>query len=143
VVTGFIGATLTGKTTTLGRNSSDYSAAIVGDVIDADEVWLWTDVDGVFDRDPRVRECLSDHVAASDELTLLEELTYDEALQMANCGAKVIHPRTIEPLREREIVLRIRNTFRPEHPGTRIGSGGNSRATTVASAPLAEESAAQ
>jgi aspartokinase/homoserine dehydrogenase 1 len=143
VVTGFIGATLEGETTTLGRNSSDYSAAIVGDVIDADEVWLWTDVDGVFDGDPRGGAGLEDEGAAGAEFTLLEELTYDEALHLANRGAKVIHPRTIEPLREKDIVLRIRNTFRPEHPGTRIGGGGNGRPATDASAPLAEESAAQ
>ncbi len=143
VVTGFIGATITGETTTLGRNSSDYSAAIVGDVIDADEVWLWTDVDGVFDSDPRGRVGLADEDTATGDFTLLEELTYDEALHMANRGAKVIHPRTIEPLREKDIVLRIRNTFRPEHPGTRICGGGNARAASDASAPLAEESAAQ
>ncbi|HUK31842.1 MAG TPA: aspartate kinase [Candidatus Acidoferrum sp.] len=143
VVTGFIGATLARETTTLGRNSSDYSAAIVGDVIDADEVWLWTDVDGVFDSDPRRREGLQDEDAEGQELTLLDELSYDQALHMANGGAKVIHPRTIEPLREKEIVLRIRNTFRPEHPGTRISGGGNARPGTGAPAPLAAERAAR
>jgi aspartokinase len=112
-------------------------------VIDADEVWLWTDVDGVFDGDPRGREGMQDDDAAGAELTLLDELTYEEALHMANRGAKVIHPRTIEPLREKEIVLRIRNTFRPEHPGTRISGGGNARPAAAESAPLAEESAAQ
>lgn len=115
VVTGFIGATLSGEVTTLGRNSSDFSAAIVGDALDADEVCLWTDVDGVFDRDPRgARD-------SADGFTLLEHLSYDEALDMAERGAKVVHPRTIHPLREKNIILRIRNTFRPEHSGTRIG----------------------
>ena len=115
VVTGFIGATTEGEITTLGRNSSDFSAAIVGDALDADEVCLWTDVDGVYDRDPR-SACESD-----GDFTLLEHLSYDDALQMAERGAKVVHPRTIQPLREKNIILRIRNTFRPEHSGTRIG----------------------
>jgi bifunctional aspartokinase / homoserine dehydrogenase 1 len=115
VVTGFIGATTQGEITTLGRNSSDFSAAIVGDALDADEVCLWTDVDGVYDRDPHRAQ------AAGDDFTLLEHLSYDDALQMAERGAKVVHPRTIQPLREKNIILRIRNTFRPEHSGTRIG----------------------
>jgi aspartokinase/homoserine dehydrogenase 1 len=115
VVTGFIGATSRGEITTLGRNSSDFSAAIVGDAMDADEVCLWTDVDGVYDRDPRGAQ------NSSDDFTLLEHLSYDEALQMAERGAKVVHPGTIHPLREKNIILRIRNTFRPEHSGTRIG----------------------
>jgi aspartate kinase len=115
VVTGFIGATSAGEITTLGRNSSDFSAAIVGAALDADEVCLWTDVDGVYDRDPR-----GVHDSGGD-FTLLEHLSYDEALEMAERGAKVVHPRTIHPLREKNIILRIRNTFRPEHSGTRIG----------------------
>lgn len=115
VVTGFIGATLGGQVTTLGRNSSDFSAAILGDVLDAGEVWLWTDVDGIYDRDPRAD---GNH---TEEFTLLEKLSYDEALELAERGAKVLHPRTIEPLRVKNIGLRVRNTFRPEHPGTRIG----------------------
>lgn len=120
VVTGFIGATLSGEVTTLGRNSSDFSAAILADALNAGEVWLWTDVDGIYDRDPRgPRE-------ASDDVTLLESLTYDEALRLAERGANVLHPRTIEPLRKKKIALRIRNTFRPEHPGTRIGPAARS-----------------
>ncbi len=115
VVTGFIGATAEGEITTLGRNSSDFSAAIVGDALDADEVCLWTDVDGVYDRDPRSAQ------ESAHDFTLLEHLSYDEALQMAERGAKVVHPRTIQPLREKNIILRIRNTFRLEHSGTRIG----------------------
>jgi len=115
VVTGFIGAAPSGEITTLGRNSSDFSAAIVGDALDANEVCLWTDVDGVYDRDPRsARE-------SGGDFTLLEHLSYDEVLEMAERGAKVVHPRTIHPLREKNIILRIRNTFRPEHSGTRIG----------------------
>jgi aspartokinase/homoserine dehydrogenase 1 len=112
VVTGFIGATRDGKITTLGRNSSDYSAAIIGELLDASEVCIWTDVDGVYDRDPR---------GGGESLELLEELSYAEALCLAERGAKVLHPRAIEPLQEKGIALRIRNTFRPEHVGTRIG----------------------
>ena len=115
VVTGFIGATTSGEITTLGRNSSDFSAAIVGDALDADEVCLWTDVDGVYDRDPRSAQ------ETGADFTLLEHLSYDEVLLMAERGAKVVHPRTIRPLQEKNIILRIRNTFRPEHSGTRIG----------------------
>jgi aspartate kinase len=115
VVTGFIGATTAGEITTLGRNSSDFSAAIIGDALDADAVCLWTDVDGVYDRDPhRAQE-------TREDCTLLEHLSYDDALQMAERGAKVVHPRTIQPLQEKNIILRVRNTFRPENPGTRIG----------------------
>jgi bifunctional aspartokinase / homoserine dehydrogenase 1 len=115
VVTGFIGASPSGEITTLGRNSSDFSAAIVGEAMDADEVCLWTDVDGVYDRDPRAAR------DSGGDFTLLEHLSYDEALDMAERGAKVVHPRTIHPLKEKNIILRIRNTFRPEHSGTRIG----------------------
>jgi aspartokinase/homoserine dehydrogenase 1 len=126
VVTGFIGATAAGEITTLGRNSSDFSAAIVGDALDADEVCLWTDVDGVYDRDPRVAQ------NASDDFTLLEHLSYDEALRMAERGAKVVHPGTIHPLRAKNIILRIRNTFRPEHSGTRIGPAAQPLLQSVA-----------
>lgn len=125
VVTGFIGATTNGEITTLGRNSSDFSAAIVGDALDADEVCLWTDVDGVYDRDPR-----DEHYPRGD-FTLLEHLSYDEALEMAERGAKVVHPKTIYPLREKNIILRIRNTFRPEHSGTRIGPSGPLAALSI------------
>ncbi|HVB99293.1 MAG TPA: aspartate kinase, partial [Candidatus Dormibacteraeota bacterium] len=111
----FIGATLSGDVTTLGRNSSDFSAAILADALDASEVWLWTDVDGIYDRDPRGPQ------ESGDEIMPLQSLTYDDALRLAERGAKVLHPRTIEPLRQKKIALRIRNTFHPEHPGTRIG----------------------
>jgi len=116
IVTGFIGATLAGEITTLGRNSSDFSAAIVADALDADELCLWTDVDGVYDRDPRAAQ------NSASDFTLLEHLSYDEALLLAERGAKVLHRGTIQPLREKNIILRIRNTFRPENSGTRIGS---------------------
>lgn len=112
VVTGFIGASRDGRITTLGRNSSDFSATILANAIGADEVSIWTDVDGVFDRDPRTAE---------ETAVLLDELSYEDALRLAANGAKVLHPRTIEPLVKKGIALRIRNTFNHRHPGTWIG----------------------
>ena len=110
VVTGFIGATETGITTTLGRGGSDYSAAILGACLDADEVWTWTDVDGVMTADPNM-------VA---EARVIPTLSYSEVGELAYFGAKVLHPRTIRPVVERGIPLRVKNTFNPASPGTRI-----------------------
>jgi aspartokinase/homoserine dehydrogenase 1 len=110
VVTGFIAATKDGVTTTLGRGGSDYTAAILGACLDSDEVWLWTDVDGVMTADPRV----------VPEARTLPEISYSEAAELSYFGAKVIHPKTILPAVERGIPLRIVNTFNPSHPGTLI-----------------------
>ena len=110
VVTGFIGATADGITTTLGRGGSDYSAGILGAVLPADDVWIWTDVDGVMTADPRM-------VA---EARTLSEITYGEVAELAYYGAKVLHPKTIRPIVEAGIGLRICNTFNPSHPGTRL-----------------------
>jgi aspartokinase/homoserine dehydrogenase 1 len=110
VVAGFIGATTAGVVTTLGRGGSDYSAAILGAALDADEVWIYTDVDGVLTADPRV---------VPDARTL-EVLTYREMSELAYFGAKVLHPKTILPALERGIPLRIRNTFNPAHQGTLV-----------------------
>jgi aspartate kinase len=118
VVTGFIGSARNGAITTLGRNSSDYSAAIVAQLLGASELSIFTDVDGVFDNDPRET---SGRKEIERPPTFLERLSYEEALHLANRGARVLHPKTISPLRERNIALRIRNTFRLEHAGTRIG----------------------
>jgi aspartate kinase len=110
VVTGFIGATPDGVVTTLGRGGSDYSAAILGAAMDADEVWIYTDVDGVMTADPRV---------VPDTRTL-ETLSYREMSELAYFGAKVLHPKTVLPALERGIPIRIRNTFNPAHPGTLV-----------------------
>ena len=99
-----------GVITTLGRGGSDYSAAILGVALDADEVWIWTDVDGVMTTDPRI-----DPAAQT-----LPELTYREISELAYYGAKVLHPKTIRPVIERGIALWIKNTFNPQHPGTQI-----------------------
>jgi aspartokinase/homoserine dehydrogenase 1 len=114
VVTGFIGATSQGVITTLGRGGSDYSAAIVGVAIQADEVWIYTDVDGVMTADPRV----------APEARSLPSLSYREISEMAYYGAKVVHPKTIRPCVERQIPLWIKNTFHPDHPGTVILANG-------------------
>jgi aspartate kinase len=112
IVTGFIGQTREGVTTTLGRGGSDYSAAILGQVLEADEVWIWTDVDGVMSADPRL---------VPDARTI-PTLSYREVAELAYYGAKVLHPKTIRPCVENGIPLRIKNTFNPDHPGTLIVS---------------------
>ena len=110
ITTGFIGATPEGVITTLGRGGSDYSAAIIGSVLPADEVWIWTDVDGVMTTDPRIVK----------EAKTLSEISYGEIAELAYYGAKVLHPKTIRPVVEAGIGLRICNTFNPSHPGTRL-----------------------
>ena len=110
VTTGFIGATPEGVITTLGRGGSDYSAAVIGSVLPADDVWIWTDVDGVMTTDPRI---------VKDAVTL-PEITYSEIAELAYYGAKVLHPKTIRPVVDAGIGLRICNTFNPTHPGTRL-----------------------
>ncbi len=110
VITGFIAADENGLTTTLGRGGSDYSAAIIGAVLPAEDVWIWTDVDGVMSADPRL-------VPAA---RTIPELTYREVAELAYYGAKVLHPKTIRPVLEAGIGLRICNTFNPSHQGTRL-----------------------
>lgn len=110
VVTGFIGSTRYGKITTLGRGGSDYTASILGRVLDANEVWIWTDVDGVYSADPR----------KDPNALLIPELSQIEAHQIAIGGARVLYPKTLEPLIGTEINLRVKNTFNPDNEGTRI-----------------------
>jgi len=121
IVTGFIGASEGGVTTTLGRGGSDYSAAILGDCLDADEVWIWTDVDGVMTSDPRI----------VPEAQVIPMLSYGEVSELAYFGAKVLHPRTIRPVVERGIPLWVKNTFNPAFPGTRIVKEAQSTPVTV------------
>ena len=111
VVTGFIGATPDGRITTLGRNSSDFSGAIIAHVVDAEELVIWTDVDGVYTANPHV----------SVEAKLLHDLSYDEAHALAASGAKVLHPHVLPLAAETEMTIWIRNTFKPHVRGTRIG----------------------
>jgi aspartate kinase len=110
VITGFIGATEEGVTTTLGRGGSDYSAAVIGAGLDAKEVWIWSDVDGILTADPNI---------VPQALTLTE-LSYAEAADLAYVGAEVLHPKTIRPLVQRGIPLRIVNSYNPSHSGTLI-----------------------
>jgi aspartokinase/homoserine dehydrogenase 1 len=121
VITGFIGATKGGETTTLGRGGSDYTAAIVGAALDAHEVEIWTDVDGVMTADPRkVKEAKS-----------LLQMSYKEALEISHFGAKVLYPPTVAPLLKKEIPLRIKNTFHPAFDGTWISKEPHSSASGV------------
>jgi aspartate kinase len=110
VITGFNGATADGRPTTLGRGGSDFSASILSAALDAGELWIWTDVDGIMSADPRL----------VPDAVVLEEITYAEAAELAYNGAKVLHPRTLAPLVEKRIPVWSKNSFAPEKPGTRI-----------------------
>jgi aspartate kinase len=110
VVTGFVAATQDGILTTLGRGGSDYTAAILGDSLDASEVWTWTDVDGVMTADPRI----------VSNARVIPELSFSEVSELAYFGAKVLHPKTLRPIIERDIPLWVKNTFNPESPGTKV-----------------------
>ncbi|HET9259100.1 MAG TPA: bifunctional aspartate kinase/homoserine dehydrogenase I [Acidimicrobiia bacterium] len=110
VITGFVASDATGAATTLGRNGSDYSAAIFASLLEADELTIWTDVDGVMSADPRL----------VPQAEVLEGLSYDEAMELAYFGAKVIHPATLTPAIRNSIPVTIRNTFNPGAPGSRI-----------------------
>jgi aspartate kinase len=115
VVTGFIGATPEGTLTTLGRGGSDYSATTLGAALDAAEIIIWTDVDGVLTADPRL----------VPKARLLTEISYNEAAELAHFGANVLHPKTLRPVAEAEIPVWIRNSFAPENVGTRITRQGH------------------
>jgi len=110
VVTGFIAGDEKGRITTLGRGGSDYSAAILGAALDAGEIWIWTDVNGIMTTDPKL---------VSNARTI-KLISYIEAMELAYFGAKVLHPKTIEPAMEKGIPVRVRNTFNPENEGTLI-----------------------
>jgi aspartokinase/homoserine dehydrogenase 1 len=112
VVTGFIGSTKDGRTTTVGRNGSDYTAAIVGAALHASVIEIWTDVDGVLSADPKA-------VASA---SVLPHITYGQAHDLSFFGAKVLHPATIAPAVATDIPIVIKNTFNPDAPGTLIRS---------------------
>ncbi|MGH9853781.1 MAG: aspartate kinase, partial [Blastocatellia bacterium] len=114
VLTGFIGATKEGVQTTLGRGGSDYSASIIGAALDADEVWIWTDVDGVMTANP----------SEVPEARTMREISYSEASELAYYGAKVLHHKTILPVYRQGIPVRILNSFNPENSGTRVSVEG-------------------
>jgi bifunctional aspartokinase / homoserine dehydrogenase 1 len=110
IVTGFVATTTTGMQTTLGRNGSDFSGSIFGALLQASEIVIWTDVDGVLSADPRL----------VPNAQVIDQLSYNEAMELAYFGAKVIHPQTMEPAVARDIPIYIRNTFAPEKHGTLI-----------------------
>lgn len=112
IVTGFNGATADGRPTTLGRGGSDFSASILAAVLDAQELWIWTDVDGIMTADPRL----------VSDVAVLDEVTYAEAAELAYNGAKVLHPRTLAPLVEKQIPVWSKNSFALDKPGTKIVS---------------------
>src|SRR6185503_11046921 len=110
IITGFIARDAKGIQTTLGRNGSDFSGSIFGALLGAEEIHIWTDVDGVLSADPRL----------VPDATIIDSLSYEEAMELAYFGAKVIHPQTMAPAVARGIPIWIRNTFAPEKPGTVI-----------------------
>ncbi|MGH9200813.1 MAG: aspartate kinase, partial [Vicinamibacterales bacterium] len=116
VITGFIARDPQGLQTTLGRNGSDFSASIFADLLDAGEIQIWTDVDGVLSADP----------SRVPDATVIDSLSYEEAMELAYFGAKVIHPQTMAPAVEKGIPIRIRNTFAPDGAGTLISATSNS-----------------
>lgn len=112
VLPGYLALTQDGAYTTLGRNGSDHSAAVIGAALDASVVYLYSDVAGIYQADPRI----------VPNAPLLTTLTYDEAAAVAATGARVLHPATLPPLAQRRIPLRLRSVFNPDAPGTDIGA---------------------
>lgn len=110
VVTGYIAATEDGVPTTLGRGGSDYSATIIGVALGADEVWIWTDVDGIMTADPKIEPAAQ----------TIREISFIEAMEMSHFGAKTMHPRALEPTAEAGLPVRVKNTFNPDGPDTLI-----------------------
>lgn len=113
VIPGFFGATRDGKVAILGRGGSDYSATVLAYALDAQEVILWKEVDGVYTKDPK----------KGNGAKLLSELSYSQASDMARNGAKVLHPAAMEPVMAKNIVVWVKNTFRPDLPGSKIWRG--------------------
>ena len=132
VVTGFNGATADGRPTTLGRGGSDFSASIIAAALDAAELWIWTDVDGIMSADPRL----------VTDARVLDEVTYAEAAELAYNGAKVLHPRTLAPLVEKKIPVWSKNSFALDKPGTqdcardRNGAPGPRAVTSMSNVAL-------
>ena len=118
IITGYVGKTRNGDITTLGRNGSDYSATIIGAALDAEEIEIWSDVDGIMTADPRL----------APTAKAIDSLTFAEASELAYYGGKVLHPATITPAVRKKIPVRCLNTFKPEHPGTPIVAEAKSAA---------------
>ncbi|MBC8097891.1 MAG: aspartate kinase, partial [Armatimonadetes bacterium] len=121
VITGFIGATHSGTFTTLGRGGSDFSGAILAAYTHSDQLIIWTDVDGVMTTDPRLDK----------RARVLPYVSYQEVGELAYYGAKVLHPKTVQPIMAQKIPLYVRNTFNPDHPGTLIGEEAQPSSTVI------------
>ena len=124
IITGYNAATQDGIVTTLGRGGSDYTATLIGVALSADEIWIWTDVDGIMTADPKI----------VSSAKVLSELSYGEAAELAIFGAKAMHPRALEPVIESGIPVRIRNVFNPEKLGTLIAAGQEAKSKDVVKA---------
>jgi aspartate kinase len=123
IITGFFGCDNNGETTIFGRNGSDYSASVIAYSLDADRVDLWKDVDGFMSADPKI----------IDDSYLLNNLTYKEAAELSYFGAKIIHPRTVEPLMKKNIKLHIKNVNNPNFQGTNICDNGHKNKNIIKS----------
>ena len=123
LITGFFGCSKDGRTTTFGRNGSDYSAAVIANVLDAEVLEVWKDVDGFMSADPRV----------VPEARAVPSLTYDEAGEIAYFGSKILHPRTIEPIRSKNIAIVLRNSRAPDSLATTITAQGSGRWSEIKS----------
>lgn len=121
VVTGYIGSSVTGNPTTLGRGGSDYTASILGAGVDAQEVWVWTDVEGLMTTDPR----------EIDIARVIPSLSYEEAAELAYFGARILHPRMVQPLRAAGIPLRVRNVYTPQQTGTLVRERGGGMSPAI------------
>jgi len=121
VLTGFIGATKDGAITTLGRGGSDFSGAIFAAYTRSDELVIWTDVDGVMTTDPRIDR----------RAKVLDRVSYTEVGELAYYGAKVLHPKTVQPVLDLEVPIRVRNTFNYDHPGTLITAQSEAASTVI------------
>ena len=121
IVTGFIGAAPDGSFTTLGRGGSDFSAAIFAACLDSDELFIWTDVDGVMTTDPNLDR----------RARVLPYISYQEIGELAYYGARVLHPKTVQPIINRQIPVRVRNTFNPAHSGTLVGARMRASETVI------------
>ncbi len=112
VVGGFIAATIDGSITTLGRGGSDYTATLLAAALGADEIWIWTDVDGLMTADPRIVK----------DAVVLPNISFGEALELSYFGAKMMHPRALQPAGQKKIPVRIKNSFRPSRNGTLVSA---------------------
>ena len=121
VVTGYIGTSTEGETTTLGRGGTDITASVLSVLTGADELWIWTDVDGMMSADPH----------KVPDAHVIDELSYDEAAELAYFGARILHARMIAPLAEKSLPLRIKNIFQPQQPGTLVSSEIDKRESVI------------